>query len=201
MACLDRGMARVDARLVRLHHLRVHHAADRAGVRRPADRGDGGVHADTCGCAWSGATGVGLARRSHRSQDAADDLDRLVLAVQFHRRLLAKFRVPVLLPRAARHRHGCGVAGRRLARAGAVADPLARLHGGRDAGIVGPGRPAVGRRLRAAATTTSAGAACCGSACCRRWRSSMCGSSWTNRRSGSRTDDFSARRSAKCACR
>ena len=50
------------------------------------------------------------------------------LDLQLHRRLLADLRLPVLLPRAARHRHGRGMAGRRLAGDGILAGALARLH-------------------------------------------------------------------------
>ena len=56
--------------------------------------------------------GFGLARRSGRTQDPADDLDPVVFDLQLHRRLLAELRVPVFLPRAAWHRHGRGMAGR-----------------------------------------------------------------------------------------
>ena len=148
-----------------------------------------------------GATAFGLARRSDRPQDAADDLDRLVLALQLHRRLLAHLRVPVLLPRAARHRHGCRMAGRRVAGDG---DP------GRSARAASwraccRARGAWASCCRAppmdCCTTTSAGAACCGSASCRRSRSSMCGSSSTSPRSGSRTAGSSGRSSARSACR
>src|SRR6202035_1787372 len=43
----------------------------------------------------------------------------------------------VPLPGAARHRHGRGMAGRRRARDGDLADALARLYGRCDAGLVG----------------------------------------------------------------
>ena len=74
-------------------------------------------------------------------------------------------------PRAARHLHGGGMAGRRGAGDGELADPLARLHERRAAGLVGPRLPAVVRRLRPVLSIRSAGAACCWSACCRPWRS------------------------------
>ncbi len=69
----------------------------------------------------------GLARGPHRTQDAADDLYRLVLRLQLHRRLLSHLRLPVLLPRIARYRHGRGVAGRRISGDGDLADPLALI--------------------------------------------------------------------------
>ena len=93
---------------------------------------------------------VGLARRSARPPAAVDDLDPRLFAVQLHRRLLADFLVPVPVPRAARLLHGGGMAGRRGLGYGAVADPLARLHERRIAGLVGDRLPAVERRLRPA---------------------------------------------------
>ena len=60
-----------------------------------------------------GAVALGLARRPDRPQDAADDLDLLVLDLQLHRRLFADLPVPAGLPHLARHRHGRGMAGRR----------------------------------------------------------------------------------------
>ena len=82
------------------------------------------------------------------AQGAADDLHPVVLDLQLHRRLLAHLRLPVLLPRAARHRHGRGMAGRRGARHGILADALARLHERHPAGLLGSGLRAVGAGLR-----------------------------------------------------
>ena len=78
MASLVRRLARLDAGRLRLHDLPADHAADREGIRRAADRGDGGVHDHPVDAA-GGRHRLGLARRSDRAQDAADDLDRLVL--------------------------------------------------------------------------------------------------------------------------
>ena len=97
-----------------------------------------------------GATRVRLARRPDRAQETADDLDRLVLGLQFHRRLFSNLLVSISLSRVARHRYGRGMAVRRGARDGNLADPLARLYGRRAAGLVGPWRPAVERGLRPA---------------------------------------------------
>ena len=125
--------------------------------------------------------------RSHGAQDAADDLHPVVLALQLHRRLLADLLLPVLLPRAARHRHGRRMAGRRGACDGILAGALARLHERHPAGLVGPGLRAVGAGLRLALRATSAGAACCGSASCRRWWSCGSASSSRSRKCGPRT--------------
>ena len=84
------------------------------------------------------------------------------------------FYVPAGVPRAARHRHGRRMAGRRGAGDGDLADPLARLHERRPAGLVGPRLRCCRRCSTACSTIISAGAACCGSASCRRW--SSCGS-------------------------
>src|SRR6202023_4365882 len=54
----------------------------------------------------------------------------------------------VSVPRASRHRHGRGVAGRRRPRDGDLAGALARLHGRGDAGLVGDRVPDVERDLR-----------------------------------------------------
>ena len=65
-----------------------------------------------------GAVGSGwLGPPSRRAQDAADDLDPLVFARPL-RRPLAELRAALPVPRAARYRHGCGVAGRRRPRYG-----------------------------------------------------------------------------------
>ena len=104
----------------------THHAVDASG-RRHRRRLDG---------------------RPHGPQGAADDLHPVVLDLQLHRRLLAQLRLPVLLPRAARHRHGRGMAGRCGARHGILAGPLARLHERHPAGLVGAGLRAVGGGLR-----------------------------------------------------
>ena len=94
-----------------------------------------------------GATGVGLARRSDRTQKAADDLDRLVSPPA------------TSSPASPPASRSCSCSARcwasawarngrwRLAGDGKLADPLARLHGGGDARVVGPGRPAVERGL------------------------------------------------------
>ena len=92
--------------------------------------------------------GVGLAGRSGGPEDPADDLHPVVLDLQLHRRLLAELRVPVVLPRAARHRHGRRVAGRRVAGDGVLAGALARFHERRAARLLGSRLPAVQRGLR-----------------------------------------------------
>ena len=132
------GLARLDARCLRLHRLPADHGADRQGVQRAADRGDRGLHHHAVAAAGR-CDGVRLARRSGRAQDSADDLDPVVLDLQLHRRLLAHLRLPVLLPRAARHRHGRGMAGRRVACDGILAGALARLDERRPAGLLGTG--------------------------------------------------------------
>ncbi len=142
-------MARVDARLIRFHDLRLHYAADIAGIPCPDHGSDCGLYFDAM-VAPDRCHRFRLAGRSHRPQEAADDLDRLVLRLQFHRRLLPELRLPVLLPCNPRHWYGRGVAGGSLARHGILADPVARLHGRRHAGIMGPGRPAVGSCIRSA---------------------------------------------------
>ena len=121
----------------------------RQGIRCPADRGDCCLYFDLM-VAPDRRHRLGLARRSHRPQEAADDLDRLVLGLQLHRRLLPQLRLPVLLPRAC-WASAWARSGRSAPRwRWKVADPLARLHGGRDAGIMGAGWLAVGRCLRVA---------------------------------------------------
>src|ERR1700747_2281996 len=60
-----------------------------------------------------GAVASGWVRAPGRPENAADDLDPVVLDLQLHRRLLADLHVPADLPHVARHRHGRGMAGRR----------------------------------------------------------------------------------------
>ena len=157
----------------------------------PTDRGRDRLHADLVDAACRRGR-LGLACRPDRPQDAADDLDLLVLGLQLHRRLLADLLVPVDLPHAARHRHGRGMAGRRGTGDGAVADPLARLYERRAARLVEHRLSAVERDLRPVLRLLSAGAACCGSAFCRRCRSFMSAISSRSPRSGSRTAASSA---------
>ena len=146
---LQRRLARVDARCVRLHRLPLHHRTDRRRVQSPGHRGDDRVHPDAVD-APDRRDRRGLAGRSHRPPMAADDLHPVVLVLQLHRRLLADLHVPAGLPHAARHRHGRRMAGRRGAGDGILADPLARLHERHPAGLVGPGLRARGRRQLAA---------------------------------------------------
>ena len=88
-----------------------------------------------------GATASGwLADRVGR-KISADDLDPVVLDLQLHRRLLSHLCLPVLLPRAARHRHGRGMAGRRLTGDGILAGALARAHESVSARLLGAGLP------------------------------------------------------------
>ena len=56
--------------------------------QRPDDRGRDRLHGDAVDAAGR-RDRLGLARRPGRPQDAADDLDLLVLDLQFHRRLFA----------------------------------------------------------------------------------------------------------------
>src|SRR5215813_9052887 len=59
--------------------------------------------------------------------------NRLVLGVQFHRRVFSGLLVPVPVPRTSGHRHGGGMAGRRGLGDGELANPLARFYGRRAA--------------------------------------------------------------------
>ncbi len=142
-------MAGLDARRLRLHDLSFDHAADCAGIPCPADGGDRGLHLDPVDAARRRHR-LGLARRPGRAQDAADDLDRLVFGLQPLCRVFAGILVLVFVPRAARHRHGCRMAGRRGIGDGNLAAALARVYGERAAIVMGPRRAAVERRLRAA---------------------------------------------------
>src|ERR1700756_4743349 len=91
-----------------------------------------------------------LARRPDRAKNPVDDFDRLVFAVQLHCELFPGLLVSVSVSRPARHRHGSGMAVRRSAGDGTMANPLARLYGRRAASLVGPRRAAVKRGLRLA---------------------------------------------------
>jgi len=71
-------------------------------------------------------------------------------AVQLHCELFPDLLVSVSVSRHARHRHGSGMAVRRGAGDGTMANPLARLYGRRAASLVGPRRAAVKRGLRLA---------------------------------------------------
>ena len=84
---------------------------------------------------------LGVARRPDRPQDAADDLDPVVFDLQLHRRLLADIWVSLSVSRAARHRHGRRMAGRRGARDGVLAGALPRVHERDAAGLVEPRVP------------------------------------------------------------
>src|SRR6185312_5828722 len=88
--------------------------------------------------------------RPARPQKAADDLHRVVLGVQFYRRVLADLLVSSPVPHLARDRDGGRVAGRRRLGDGAVADPLARVYEWRAPGLVGSRLTAVERLLLAA---------------------------------------------------
>src|SRR5260370_6058614 len=100
--------------------------------------------------ASGGRDGGRLACRSARAQEAVDDLDRLVFGLQFYRRFFAGILVPVSVPRPARHWYGGGMAGRRGAGDGAVADPFARFYGRGSAGVMGSRHGTVERGLRTA---------------------------------------------------
>src|SRR5881392_3736139 len=112
MVCVVGGLAGLDARRVRLHRLSADHQADRRRIPGSDDRSHDRLHADLVDAAGRRRR-IGLARRPYRPQDAADDLDLLVLDLQFHRGLLADFSLPADLPYPPRHRHGRGMAGRR----------------------------------------------------------------------------------------
>jgi hypothetical protein len=146
MACLDRGMAGLDPRRLRLHDLPVADAADLAEFSCTAGRCDGGVGADPVD-AIGRRHGLGLGGRSNGPQEAADDLDRLVFGRQPARRAGAELRAVVPVPRAAGHRHGRRMAGRCGIGHGTVADPLARLHVRGAARVVGTWGPVIGPRL------------------------------------------------------
>src|SRR5579875_2098522 len=137
MARLDRGLARLDLGRLRFLDLSADHAADRAELSRAADSGDGGVHDHVVDAARRRHRG-GLALRPRRTEMAADDLDRLVFAVQSDRRPRPELLAAVPVSRAARRRHGRGMAMRRGPGDGAVAATLARIHGFRPAILVGP---------------------------------------------------------------
>src|SRR5205085_2187860 len=83
-----------------------------------------------------------------RAQDAADDLDLLVLDLQFHRRFFADFLVSAGVPYPARYRHGRGMAGRRGPGNGELADPFARLYERGAARLLEHRLSAVERALR-----------------------------------------------------
>jgi hypothetical protein len=136
MVCLFGCVGRVDARRLRLHRVSVNHRADRQGIRRAGARSGGGVD-DHAVDAASRRHRQRVARRPNWPQDAADDLDRLVFGLQLPGRLGAELLSAVPLPGLAWHRHGRGMAGRRRPRDGDMAGAIARLHGRRDAGLVG----------------------------------------------------------------
>ena len=75
--------------------------------------------------------------------------------------LAPSFWLLLLFRTAAGHRHGRGMARRRGAGDGNMAATLAWLHGLGAAGLLGPRRAAVQRRLWLCSMTPSAGAACC----------------------------------------
>jgi hypothetical protein len=113
------------------------------------------VHSNPLAAA-GGCHRLRMARRSHRTQDAVDDFDPVVLDLQLRRRSVADLRTALPVPRASRHWHGCGVARRRCARHGVMADPFARAYERRAAGLVEHRILAVQPRVRNA----SAGVAC-----------------------------------------
>src|SRR5689334_23050794 len=137
---LDRLLARLDVGCVRLHDVPVDHGADLAGIRRAADRGRVFAERDLVAAAGRGGW-LGMAGRPDRPQDAADDLDPVVFDLQLHRRLFADVRVPVFVPRVARHRHGCRMARRRGSRNGVLAGALPGLYERAAAGLVEPRVP------------------------------------------------------------
>src|SRR6516165_3529739 len=113
--------------LVRFHRVPADHGADRERVRCAARRS--GVCADYHVVdASRRSCRRRLARRPDRAQKAADDFDRVVFAQQLHRRVLADLMVFAAVPRAAGHRHGGRMAGRRGTRDGNLAGALTRLH-------------------------------------------------------------------------
>src|SRR5690349_9813308 len=136
MACLCGGLARVDARRLRLYDIPDDHGADRAGVQRPAGRGNVRLYGDSVAAA-ARRNGVGLDGGPDGTQGAADDLDPVVFDLQLYRRLFADLLVSVPVPRPARHRHGGRMAGRRRPGDGILADTVARLYERRTARIVG----------------------------------------------------------------
>ncbi len=163
---LRRRVAGLDARRVRLHRLPADHASDRTDVRRVDDRRDLRLHHHAVDAA-GGRHRVRLARRSDGPQEAADDRDPRLFAVQLRRRLLAHLPVPVLRPRAC---SACswapsGPPVRALAME-TLAAALARVHGRQCCKARGASASCCRSRSTGCSTTRSAGAACCGSACC-----------------------------------
>src|SRR5689334_11030423 len=149
VACLGRRVARVDPRCVRLHDLPAVNGANLQGLRGATDRSRHRLHTDVVDAAGRRHR-VGLARRSGWPQEAADDLDRLVFAVQPLRGSRAELLVAVAVPHRIGHRHGRGMARRRGAGYGNMAATLAWLHGLGAAGLLGPWSAAFQRRLWAA---------------------------------------------------
>ena len=109
--------------------------------------GDVRVH-DHLVDASCGGHRLGLAVRPDRTQDAADDRDPRLFAVQFRRRPVADLHVPVRRPRHPRLLHGRGMAGRLRPGDGNLAAALARADRRHPAGILGHRLPDVLRHLR-----------------------------------------------------
>src|ERR1700679_2307264 len=97
---VDRGLAGLDTRCVRLHDLPANHGTYRGIIQSYADRSDGGVHGNPLAAA-GGCHRLRMARRSHRTQDAVDDLDPVVLDLQLRRRSVADLRTALPVSRAA----------------------------------------------------------------------------------------------------
>ncbi len=104
--------------------------------RRPVPVGDVRVH-DHPLDAPVRSHRVRLAWRPHRPQDAADDRDPRLFAVQPRRRPRADLHVPVHRPRHPRLLHGRRVAGRIGAGDGNLARTLPRHHGRHPARLLG----------------------------------------------------------------
>src|SRR6185437_8314244 len=132
---MDRRLAGLDARCIRLHDLPPDHGADLGNVPRAADRSHGRLHHHTVAAA-GGRGWKRLARRPHRAQSAADDLDPVVFGLQPVCRHRTDLLAAVPVPGAARHRHGRRVACRFGTRHGILADTLARPDERRAAGFL-----------------------------------------------------------------
>src|SRR5271165_236134 len=146
MVRLYSRVARLGAGRLRLHRVLADHGANRQGVRCTADRCRDRLYPDVVDAACRRGR-LGLARRSDRPQDTADDFDRLVFGVQLHRRLFPDLLVSAAVSDPVGHRHGGGMAGWRGAGNGDLAAALSWLYEWGFARVVGSRLSAVEWRL------------------------------------------------------
>src|ERR1700758_4386951 len=92
MVGLDCRVAWMDARRVRLHRVPADHGADFTRISCSADRGGGCLYHHLVD-APGGRDRFGLARRSNRAQDAANDFNPMVFYLQLYRRVFAELLV------------------------------------------------------------------------------------------------------------